>query len=157
MEKAPARPPGSENIAPRRGPPPPGAHRPTRSREEEARLRNGPPPSYRRPSRQKDELDIFADPVDPARTRDTGRRARRNSDSSVADVKSGKILSPDDERRRAERRHRERRERDARPRDGKTSRSSPKAKKPNHRLDLIDKLDVTSIYGTGRKSLALLR
>jgi hypothetical protein len=126
-------------------------HRPTRSREEEARLRNGgPPPSYR-PSRQRDELNIFADPVDPARTRESGRRTRRNSDSSVADVRSGKILSPDDERRRAERRHRERRERDGKTREGKTSQSSPKAKKPNHRLDLIDKLDVTSIYGTGRK------
>ena len=40
--------------------------------------------------------------------------------------------------------------RDGKPRD-KHPRGSPKAKKPNHRLDIIDKLDVTSIYGTGCK------
>lgn len=53
-----------------------------------------------------------------------------------------KVLDPEDERRRRERR---RREREARHRDGK-SRSS---KKTNYQLDIIDKLDVTSIYGTG--------
>ena len=55
-----------------------------------------------------------------------------------------KLLDPEDERRRRERR---RREREARHRDGK-SRSS---KKTNYQLDIIDKLDVTSIYGTGSK------
>lgn len=54
-----------------------------------------------------------------------------------------KPLDPEDEKRRRERRHRER---EARHRDGK-SRSSKKT--PSHRLDIIDKLDVTSIYGTG--------
>lgn len=49
----------------------------------------------------------------------------------------------DDERRRRERRHRER---EARSKDGK-SRSGRK----DRRLDIIDKLDVTSIYGTGSK------
>ena len=53
-----------------------------------------------------------------------------------------KLLDPEDERRRRERR---RREREARHRDGKP-RSSKKA---NYQLDIIDKLDVTSIYGTG--------
>lgn len=46
----------------------------------------------------------------------------------------------DDEKRRRERRHRDR----ERHRDGK-HRSSRK----NRQLDIIDKLDVTSIYGTG--------
>jgi hypothetical protein len=53
----------------------------------------------------------------------------------------------DDERRRRERRHRER---EGRSKDGK-SRSSRK----DRRLDIIDKLDVTSIYGTGSKCLGL--
>lgn len=54
--------------------------------------------------------------------------------------RASKIFDDDDERRRRERRHRER----ERQRDGK-SRSSRK----DRRLDIIDKLDVTSIYGTG--------
>jgi hypothetical protein len=49
-------------------------------------------------------------------------------------------LFDDDDKRRRERRHRDREGR----RDGK-SRSSRK----DRRLDIIDKLDVTSIYGTG--------
>lgn len=61
-----------------------------------------------------------------------------------------KPLDPEDEKRRRERRHRER---EARHRDGK-SRSSKKT--PSHRLDIIDKLDVTSIYGTGCKIHLLL-
>jgi hypothetical protein len=55
-----------------------------------------------------------------------------------------KLLDDEDERRRRERR---RREREARHKDGK-SRSS---RKPGYQLDIIDKLDVTSIYGTGSK------
>jgi hypothetical protein len=54
--------------------------------------------------------------------------------------RTSKVFDDDDERRRRERRHRER----ERQRDGK-SRSSRK----DRRLDIIDKLDVTSIYGTG--------
>lgn len=54
--------------------------------------------------------------------------------------RASKIFDDDDERRRRERRHRDR----ERQRDGK-SRSSRK----DRRLDIIDKLDVTSIYGTG--------
>lgn len=56
-------------------------------------------------------------------------------------------MDPEEERRRRERRRREReaRHRDGKPRDGKSSRS----KKANYHMDIIDKLDVTSIYGTG--------
>lgn len=50
-------------------------------------------------------------------------------------------MDPEDERRRRERRHRER-ERDGKPRSKRT---------PGYQLDVIDKLDVTSIFGTGRK------
>lgn len=79
------------------------------------------------------ELNIFADPSDKSRE----RRPRRNSETSVRE-KTTKLLDPNDDRRRRERRHKDPR------RDGKT-------KGPSRRLDVIDKLDVTSIYGTGRK------
>ncbi|KAI9679840.1 MAG: hypothetical protein M1817_004854 [Caeruleum heppii] len=125
------------------------AHRSTRSQEEEARQRNGAGFVPHRPHRQKTELDIFADPVDSSKTREKPR-LRRNSDSSVMSARNGKLLDPNDDRRR---RDRERRHRDGRHRDprgqAKEARSSPKSKKPNQRLDIIDKLDVTSIYGTG--------
>ena len=63
--------------------------------------------------------------------------------------RAGKQLDPEEERKRRERRHRER---EAGARDGKgKSHASSKSKKPNQRLDVIDKLDVTSIYGMGRK------
>lgn len=52
-----------------------------------------------------------------------------------------KLLDSEDERRRKERR---RREREARHRDGRS-----RSKRPHYQLDIIDKLDVTSIYGTG--------
>lgn len=52
-----------------------------------------------------------------------------------------KAMDPEEERRRRERR---RRDREARHRDGK-----PRSKKANYHMDIIDKLDVTSIYGTG--------
>lgn len=59
--------------------------------------------------------------------------------------RSSKLLDvDDDEKRRRERR----RERESRSKDGK-SRSGRK----DRRLDIIDKLDVTSIYGTGSKCL----
>lgn len=54
-----------------------------------------------------------------------------------------KLVDTEDEIRKRERR---RRERDARRRDGKHQHSS---KRPPYQLDIIDKLDVTSIYGTG--------
>jgi len=97
--------------------------------------------SISKPAPSQQELDIFADPVDSstARRLDGNRRVRRNSESSVADRKP---LDPEEEKKRQERRRRERRER--REREGK----DPK-RKPDRKLDIIDKLDVTSIYGTG--------
>lgn len=96
--------------------------------EERLRLRQGGKP--RGPS---GELNIFADPTDKSRE----RRPRRNSDTSIQE-KTTKLLDPNDDRRRRERRHRDSK------RDGK-----PRG--PSRRLDVIDKLDVTSIYGTGRE------
>jgi len=55
--------------------------------------------------------------------------------------RASKLLDPaDDEKRRRERRHRER-----------EARHKSKSKTPSRRLDVIDKLDVTSIYGMGCK------
>jgi hypothetical protein len=89
------------------------------------------------------ELDIFADPVESSSSRRlSGQRARRNSDSSLVDKR---VLDPEEEKKRQERRRRERRER--REREAKDG----KPRKPDRKLDLIDKLDVTSIYGTGCK------
>ncbi|SLM35172.1 Pal1 cell morphology [Lasallia pustulata] len=134
------------NYRPENVPPPAnlgpglGGHRPSRSQDEDQqKTRNGA--RCRAPLQG---LDVFADP--PGVVKDgEGRRPRRNSDSSAV---SSKPLDSEEERRRKERRHKDREAR----RDGKGrphASSSSKAKKPNQRLDIIDKLDVTSIYGTG--------
>ncbi|KIW50034.1 hypothetical protein PV05_11658 [Exophiala xenobiotica] len=117
-----------ENMPPRphqRGPP--GRHRPSNSDEERRRQQ----------AKQRglpNELDIFADPSEN-RPREK-RTQRRNSESSVRD--KPKDLDPEAEKRRRERKLRE-----------KEAKGSTKSKKPSARLDIIDKLDVTSIYGTG--------
>ncbi|KAK5236328.1 hypothetical protein LTR47_002279 [Exophiala xenobiotica] len=107
---------------------PPGRHKPSNSDEERRRQQSkqhrGPP----------NELDIFADPSDK-RPREKVTQ-RRNSESSVRD--RPKESDPEAEKRRRERKLRE-----------KEAKGSTKSKKPNARLDIIDKLDVTSIYGTG--------
>ncbi|OAX81334.1 hypothetical protein ACJ72_04319 [Emergomyces africanus] len=117
-------------------------------------LSDDKPPSRRpnrRPSKEESQSrskgssrlaggDIFADPKESSKSR-SHRRPRRNSESSLMNIPS-KSLDPEDERRRRERRHRER---EARHKDGKS-----RSKRTNsHKLDVIDKLDVTSIYGTG--------
>lgn len=126
-----------ENIPPRGS----TRHRPSRSQEEAMRARRlAGGSSSSRPAPSQQELDIFADPVDASTSRrlESRRITRRNSDSSVM----SKTLDPEEEKKRQERKRRERRER--REREGK----DPK-RKPDRKLDIIDKLDVTSIYGTG--------
>ncbi|KIX06188.1 uncharacterized protein Z518_04162 [Rhinocladiella mackenziei CBS 650.93] len=115
------------NGAPRpfpRGPP--NRHRPSNSDEDRRRQQ----PKGRGPS---NELDIFADPPEMNRPRNR-RPHRRNSESSIRE--KPKDMDPEAEKRRRERRLRE-------------GRSSHRSKKPSAKLDVIDKLDVTSIYGTG--------
>jgi hypothetical protein len=121
----------AENVPPRpQGRMPPPGHRPSRSKEERERMGG----RTRGPTGQ---LDVFADPPDMAKVRE--RRPRRNSDTSIiSGEKTRKFLDPDDERRRLERRQRE-------------ARRHGRSKPSSRRLDIIDKLDVTSIYGTGRK------
>lgn len=127
------RPPRSENVPPshaRTGLP---GHHPSRSEEEYRRMRTiakGRAPS--------DGLNIFADPQDQGRPRP---RLRRNSDSSIA----SRLMSEEDKQRQ----ERHRRERELRHRDSRGRTPGSKPKKPGQRLDIIDSLDVTSIYGTG--------
>lgn len=96
-------------------------------------------------SKPSQDLDIFADPVEssPKKSSDP-RRVRRNSESSIAE-RNGKPLDPEEEKKRQERR---RRERERRHRAG-DSKDAGKPRKPDRKLDIIDQLDATSIYGTG--------
>ncbi|KAL3482234.1 Pal1 cell morphology protein-domain-containing protein [Aspergillus californicus] len=141
----------SLNPAPKANGYRPAPPRPENPSQNGPPLKSRPPrPTNERPEgRSNDPFNIFSDPPNKSRpsgsgsvsrSRDKERRPRRNSESSI--MERPKHLDPDDERRRRERR---RREREARHKDGK-SRSS---KKPAYQLDIIDKLDVTSIYGTG--------
>jgi hypothetical protein len=117
-----------ENVPPKRLPNGLGRMLPPGHRpsySEEEKHRNGGKP---RPA--PGGLDIFADPPDP-------NKPRRNSESSLREKK---LLDPEEEKRREERRRRHERRR---------------PKQPQHRLDIIDKLDVTSIYGMGCKYLMI--
>lgn len=78
----------------------------------------------------------------PSSRKSDNRRPRRNSESSVVDKKP----TPDEERKNRERgaKDRDAKSRDGFPRDHRAVRP----RKPRG-LDLIDKLDVTGIYGAG--------
>ncbi|KAI4735858.1 Pal1-domain-containing protein [Aureobasidium sp. EXF-12298] len=113
----------------------PTQHRPARSQEDESRRRGpAPPRGPPRPPRENG-LDIIAG----ASKVESSRRPRRNSESSILD-------SREEDRKRRERRkeREERREKEGRTKDGKAK----PTRKPQG-LDLIDKLDVTGIYGQG--------
>src|SRR5579862_9214786 len=128
------------NLMPR----PPSEYRISRSQQDEARRTSGLP----RPEQNQTELNVFADPFEPPKHRD--RRPRRNSESSIMDGRSAKFDSEEDRRRRRERRLRESKMPEGSRREGHRHGPS-RPRKSNQRLDLIDKLDVTSIYGTGRE------
>ncbi|RFU80873.1 hypothetical protein TARUN_1349 [Trichoderma arundinaceum] len=99
-------------------------HRPTRSQEEALRARKPPPKTTTRPSLLDD-----SPPRKPVQ-----RRPRRNSDSSVMDFDAKSLTA--EEKRMIEAKRRER---------GKGS----KPGRPSRKMDIIDQLDATSIYGTG--------
>lgn len=61
---------------------------------------------------------------------------------------SGKALDPVEEKKRQDRRRRERRHRE------REALKDPK--KPSRKLDIIDQLDATSIYGMGGKQSPLV-
>ncbi len=114
-------------------------HRPSRSNEQG----HEQTPYGKTLRRQPPGLDIFADPQAMERP----RRPRRNSESSVAN-QSGRLVEPEDDRRRRERRQRDK---EGKSRGEVRRPQTARPKKPNQALDLIDQLDVTSIYGTGCK------
>ncbi|KAL0475206.1 Pal1 cell morphology domain-containing protein [Neurospora intermedia] len=121
-----ARRPVPPPVAKSRGPPP--AHRPSRSQEEDVRSRK---------PRGNGGSGTLIDIDSPPQQRRTERRPRRNSDTSVLD------LTEDEKEQRARDARRRERERERRHRENKE-------KKPtNRKLDIIDQLDATSIYGTG--------
>ncbi|EMR72092.1 putative pal1 cell morphology protein [Eutypa lata UCREL1] len=113
--------PGSRRgeNAPRGRGPPPSSHRPTRSQEEALRAR--------KPESKPKELNIFES---PPRKRSEAR-PRRNSDTSVLEIE--KPMTEEEKKRR--------KDRDRRHRDQKS--------RPSRKLDVIDKLDATGIYGGG--------
>lgn len=114
----------------------PSQHRPARSQEDESRRRGpAPPRGPPRPPRENG-LDIIS-----GASKVESRRPRRKSESSILD-------SREEDRKRRERRkeREERREKEGRSKDGK-----PKPTRKPQGLDLIDKLDVTGIYGQGRE------
>ncbi|KAJ4363752.1 hypothetical protein N0V85_009316 [Neurospora sp. IMI 360204] len=116
-------PAGRENAKPRAPPP---AHRPSRSQEEDSRSRK---------PRGTGNSGTLIDIDSPPQQRRTERRPRRNSDTSVLE------LTEDEKEKRA---------RDARRRERERRHRENKEKKPtNRKLDIIDQLDATSIYGTG--------
>lgn len=135
-------PPVRPNNASSRGLP---KHRPARSEEEAVRARRGDSRSAR--SRPSEQLDIFADPIDSPKKR-SQRRPRRNSDSSVVERSGRSLIDSDEEDRKREKRRRERRQRE-REREREGAKSSKSSKKPDRKLDIIDQLDATSIYGAG--------
>ncbi|KAI1259846.1 Pal1-domain-containing protein [Xylariaceae sp. FL1019] len=116
-----SRPSRGENIPPRGRGPPPGTHRPSRSQEEALRARR---------------MQAGSNGAKAARSpQRSDPRLRRNSESSLME----KPIS-EEEKKMRDMRRRDRERRDRTDRNGK-----PKAKK----LDIIDQLDATSIYGTG--------
>ena len=121
-----------ENMPPRSNQLPPTSHRPSVSEEDRRRQQRAPRPNG--------GLDIFADPSDKPRLRE--RRPRRNSESSVRDRNAKPNETEEEKQRRERRAAREKRH--------------GKPQSTQRRLDLIDKLDVTSIYGTGCEILFLI-
>ncbi|KAI1329962.1 Pal1-domain-containing protein [Xylariaceae sp. FL0255] len=111
--------PRGENIPPLGRGPPPGSHRPTRSQEEALRTRRKP-------------VEPNGSKPGESPQRRSNPRLRRNSESSIMEKPA-----TEEEKRIREMRQRDRERRN---RDGQ-----PKPKK----LDIIDQLDATSIYGTG--------
>ncbi|KAJ4140257.1 hypothetical protein NW768_001613 [Fusarium equiseti] len=140
-------PPRRDGTAP---PPQDGKHRPTRSQEEALRARRmqGPGPRPQQSSPQR---------------RAPPRRPRRNSESSLVDFDARPITDEEkrmieaarrrkyEQQRRGEGKERtDRNDRDReRDRDRRERGDREKSSRPSRRMDIIDQLDATSIYGTG--------
>ncbi|KAI1483367.1 Pal1-domain-containing protein [Daldinia eschscholtzii] len=118
-------PPRGENNPPRGRGVPPSSHRPTRSQEEALRARRMHSAS------NGGERGLASSP----HRKQGDRRPRRNSDSSMIE----KPLTEEEKKARELRR----KERERRHREGKDKSRS------GRKIDIIDQLDATSIYGTG--------
>lgn len=81
-----------------------------------------------------------AGPPGSPQRRPQERRPRRNSDSSLLIDIEKPLTDEEKKAKEARRRERERRAREGKEKD---------PKKPSRRIDVIDQLDATSIYGTG--------
>ncbi|KAF4998157.1 hypothetical protein FGRMN_3361 [Fusarium graminum] len=147
---------GPPNAPPPRrgenGPPQDGNHRPTRSQEEALRARRQPGPGSR------------PQPTSPQR-RGPPRRPRRNSESSLVDFDARPITEEEkrmieaarrrkyEQQRRGEGKERSDRSDRERERGDRPERSErgdkDKSSRPSRKMDIIDQLDATSIYGTG--------
>ncbi|KAG9258744.1 Pal1 cell morphology protein [Emericellopsis atlantica] len=167
MRPAPALPTGTDGA--NEGPEGSRRHRPNDSQEEAAKARRAPPPGVRQgPSASPHK-----------RPPPQQRRPRRNSESSVADFDTmpltedeKRMIARRRERERQKRaeaggrppreardapeggERRERREpRETReprePREQRDPNQRSRSGRPNRRVDIIDQLDATGIYGTG--------
>jgi hypothetical protein len=118
----------------------PPVHRSTRSQEEEQRLRNGGKQRGHRANWTS--LPILLTRHDIARTDDLDATPNRLWSIALASRLIPRMRGGAENAGI---------ESEGRQRTGKTrTHASSKPKKPNQRLDVIDKLDVTSIYGMGR-------
>ncbi|KAJ6786790.1 hypothetical protein PWT90_03131 [Aphanocladium album] len=105
-------------------------HRPTKSQEEALRARRlaqGSRPGASKSPQRKPQ-----------------RRPRRNSESSIMDFDIKPIT--DEERKMIEEK---RREKEKLRREGRDGKDKGRSSRPSRRIDIIDQLDATSIYGTG--------
>ncbi|KFH46198.1 hypothetical protein ACRE_029680 [Hapsidospora chrysogenum ATCC 11550] len=137
-----------EAFKPRRMPPPgqrpggPGG--PSSSRR-------GPPPQ-RRPRRNSDSsiLDFDSMPLTEEEKRIIAKRRERErlrrEGGGEGDSRDARDKQPE---RREKREGREPRDQPREARDGRDGKQRSKPGRPNRRVDIIDQLDATSIYGTG--------
>lgn len=144
-----------ENIPPHAS----GNHRPTPSQEDVLRARRMPPPGGPRTNQ-----------ASPQRRAPPPRRPRRNSESSLLNFEAQPLTEEEkrmietkrreaaERQRRGDRSERpdrsdrpdrpERTDRGERPENKERSKTG-RSGRPNRRMDIIDQLDATSIYGTG--------
>ena len=125
------RPPGPNSNQSSEGKRPASSkHRPTKSQEEALRAR-----------RQNQGSKIPSSSQSPQRK--PYRRQRRNSDSSILDFDTKSITA--DEKKMIEKR----REREKQRREGRDGKERGRSSRPSRKLDIIDQLDATSVYGSG--------
>ncbi len=122
------RPPGPNQVGETK--PSASKHRPTKSQEDALRAR-----------RQHQGMKTGSS---KSPQRKPGRRPRRNSESSILDLDTKPITA--EEKKMIEEK---RREREKQRREGRDGKERGRSSRPSRKLDIIDQLDATSIYGSG--------